>query len=73
MVALTLPSMDLTKQPLQSISPEYRLKKKAGLRLQKVQTALSIRNVTCQRLLSFRLKGFKCDKDFSMLKVKAFG
>jgi hypothetical protein len=65
--------MDLTKQPLQSISPEYRLKKKAGPRLQIVQTTLSISMPLVPESLLFTLKVFKRDKGFSMLKVKEFG
>jgi hypothetical protein len=37
MAALTLFSMDLTKQLLHSLSPEYGLKKKDSLRLQMLQ------------------------------------
>jgi hypothetical protein len=59
--------MDLTKQLLQSLSPEYLLKKKAGLRLHTVQTALSI-DVPLSFVLPSTLKAFKRDKGFSMLK-----
>jgi len=38
MVALTLFSMDSTKHFWQSFSPEYGLKKKTGLRLQRLHT-----------------------------------
>src|SRR3972149_8302257 len=39
MLPLTFASMDSVKHFLQSLSPEYGLKKKASLRLHRVQTA----------------------------------
>lgn len=40
-VALTLFSMDSAKHFWQSFSPEYGLKKKAGLRLQRLHTVVA--------------------------------